>query len=172
MRPRRTRSRGQPLLARPALINFIFSEMETEAQLTQWAFLYSRLPYLLCYARLLVEHVYSTFEKRTAPGYLEDMERRIAAGSLLAGETIEESYRSEPIETFLKQTLDRLTRSCRAQGARDPERGDLEKMRDAGALPDERWYVTKRRALEYSLSETTGRALRRLRRWMIEREQK
>jgi quinol monooxygenase YgiN len=113
-------------------INFIFSDWE--AKLTQWYYLYSRLPYLLFYARLLVEHVCSSFVQ-TDPSYLANMERRVAAGTLLWARNIDADYRHPSIERFVEATRERLARACRAAGHREPSLSDLPSMVATGGFP-------------------------------------
>jgi len=50
-------------------ITFVFSTYE--AKLSQWSYLYTRLPYLLLYTLSLVEHIASGILP-TNPDYLED----------------------------------------------------------------------------------------------------
>jgi hypothetical protein len=116
----------------PLNVNFIFSDWESK--LTQWYYLYSRLPYLLFYARLLVEHVCSQLVQ-TDPAYLADMERRVAAGTLLWARNIDTDYRHPSIERFVDVTRERLTRACRAAGHREPSLRDLPGMLATGAFP-------------------------------------
>jgi hypothetical protein len=66
-------------------INFIFSDWD--AKVTQWTFLYSRLPYLLVYLWRVVEHIGESIAP-THPEYLADMSRRIAALVILWEATI------------------------------------------------------------------------------------
>jgi hypothetical protein len=113
-------------------INFIFSDVD--AKLSQWYYLYSRLPYVLFYARLLVEHVCSRFAK-TEPKYLEDVERRVAAGTILWSRNVEQSYRHPVIEDFVRATRERLDQHCHAAGRRSPTLADLAEMLDSGILP-------------------------------------
>jgi hypothetical protein len=116
----------------PLNVNFIFSDWD--AKLTQWYYLYSRLPYLLFYARLLVEHVCSTFSQ-TDPAYLADMDRRVAAGTLLWARNVDADYRHPLIDRFVDVTRERLARACRAAGHREPELSDLPRMLASGAFP-------------------------------------
>ena len=52
---------GHHAISTPPLnINFIFSGLGEK--LTQWHYLYSRLPYLLFYVRRLVEHIYASLK--------------------------------------------------------------------------------------------------------------
>jgi len=117
----------------PLNVNFIFSDWD--AKLTQWYYLYSRLPYVLYYARLLVEHVCSTFAQ-TDPVYLADMERRVAAGTIMWARNVDADYRHPSIEHFVDVTRERLAHACRAAGHREPMLSDLPKMLATGAFPE------------------------------------
>jgi hypothetical protein len=57
-------------------VDFVFSSRESK--LTQWAFIYSRLAYLLTYTRSLIEFICSTI-RPTDPDYVQDVDRRILA---------------------------------------------------------------------------------------------
>jgi hypothetical protein len=116
----------------PLNVNFIFSDWD--AKLTQWYYLYSRLPYLLFYARLLVEHVCSTFSQ-TDPAYLANMDRRVAAGTLLWARNVDADYRHPLIDRFVNVTRERLARACRAAGHREPALSDLPSMLANGTFP-------------------------------------
>jgi len=61
-------------------INQIFSG--TDSKKTQWYFLYSRLPYILFYARSLIEYICGTFSN-TDPKYLSNIENRVMAATIL-----------------------------------------------------------------------------------------
>lgn len=78
-------------------INFIFSSME--AKHTQWAYLYSRLPYLLAYFRAVVEHLLARLSL-TDPRYLADLQRRIDQAKSLWAQSVSEEYRCEPLRQF------------------------------------------------------------------------
>ena len=118
----------------PLNVNFIFSGRE--AKLTQWYYLYSRLPYILFYARRLVEHVCATLVQ-TVPNYLADIERRVAASALLWARNIDEAYRHPAIDRFVAETRARLVAECKSAGHREPTLHDLVQMRDSGTLPDD-----------------------------------
>jgi quinol monooxygenase YgiN len=77
---------SHPAIATEKLnINFIFSDWESKE--TQWAYIYSRLPYLLAYAYQIVEYVCAGISP-TAPEYLDEVQRRIAAHAILWGQTL------------------------------------------------------------------------------------
>ena len=102
-------------------INFVFSGWA--AKTTQWSFLYSRLPYLLAYARCLTEHVFGTF-RRSDQMYLNDMDRRLAAATLLWAETVEENYRHPALAQFVNVTRRKLHQQCLEGGWRLPSEAD------------------------------------------------
>lgn len=116
----------------PLNINFVFSGWDEK--LTQWYFLYSRLPYLLFYARRLVEHLFATFEPRTDPAYLADVERRVEAGTLLWARDVHTDYQTPLITRFVEQTRERLERELASLGAPTPSTEDLILIRDTGAV--------------------------------------
>jgi hypothetical protein len=116
-------------------INFIFSDEGSRQK--QWYFLYSRLPYVLVYARRLIEHLYATFETRTDPVYLKDIERRISAAVLLWWPGVEGIYKNAPLERFVEATRVALDSECKASGFRTPSTGDLIRMHESGAYPGE-----------------------------------
>jgi hypothetical protein len=78
------------LRTEPLNINFIFSGLESK--MSQWSYLYSRLPYLLFYTRRIVEHICARFAQ-TDPQYVAEMERRVMAETLLWSHTIADPYR-------------------------------------------------------------------------------
>jgi hypothetical protein len=129
-------------------INFIFSG--SEAKLTQWHYLYSRLPYILFYSRRLIEYICSTFVK-TYPEYLDDLERRTAASTLLWAAHFEETYRQEAIERFIEETRKQLNTTCREAGYREPTVEDLIRMEETGAFPEEALTETILRGKRYTL---------------------
>src|SRR5580658_3264744 len=86
-------------------INFIFSDWP--AKMSQWSFLYSRLPYLLAYARSLTEHVFASFQP-SDPRPLSDTDRRLSAGTLLWADSVSDDYRSEALSRFVSVTREGL----------------------------------------------------------------
>ena len=66
----------------PLNINFIFTDWPS--MLTQWSYIYTRLPYLLVYIHRIVEHVCAGI-KPTDPAYISDMERNFSACPSLVG---------------------------------------------------------------------------------------
>jgi hypothetical protein len=123
-------------------INFIFSNWDSK--LTQWSYIYSRLPYLLVYMHFIVEHVCEGIAP-TSPAYLDDMKRRISALVLLWWETIDDPYIEPHLETFAERTRDWLCRHCNEAGFSLPTKADLIRMGADGAFPGEtRASVVKR----------------------------
>ncbi len=115
-------------------INFFFSTWE--AKLTQWAFLYTRLPYLLVYCMCIVEYIGKDIGT-TTPEYLEDVSRRVGALVVLWSQGIPKRYYAEPLEKFVKETSRRLLHHCETMKCRDPTKRDLRRMAYSGALPGE-----------------------------------
>ncbi|MDQ0074510.1 hypothetical protein J2W34_006334 [Variovorax boronicumulans] len=101
----------------PMNINFIFSGWNEK--LTQWNFLYSRLPYLLAYMLRIVEHLTKDFAQ-THPSYLEEMDRRIAALSTLAWSQTDEHYVSDELEEHVAQNYQWLSEHCARRVRRNP----------------------------------------------------
>jgi hypothetical protein len=123
-------------------INFIFSDWDSK--LTQWSYIYSRLPYLLVYMHSIVEHVCKGIAP-TSPAYLDDMNRRISALVLLWWKTIKDPYIEPHLETFAERTRDWLYRHCNEAGFSQPTKADLIRMGANGAFPNEtRASVAKR----------------------------
>jgi hypothetical protein len=128
-------------------INFIFSDFE--AKTTQWAYIYSRLPYLLSYIRLLVEHVFSNINADTDPVYLEDVERRLQAQTVLWWNSVEPEYRHSKLRRFVVVTRLRLRAKSREQGFGSPKLRHLERMMNDGAWPDEPDNAVRERHIRY-----------------------
>lgn len=124
-------------------INFIFSDWDSK--LTQWGFLYSRLPYLLAYAYELVEHILADLTE-TPVEYVLDMYLRIAAYSIPWWNQLDETYISDPIERFVNQSGGWLNAYCLDQGYRSPTLEDIDRLVRTGALPGETERSVKARA--------------------------
>jgi hypothetical protein len=127
-------------------INFVFTN--DDGRQTQWYFIYSRLPYILYYARLLIEHLFAEFS-RTDPTYLADMERRLGAATVLWGPAIEKLYQHSAIDKFVHATAVRIVEECVTKGTRTPTPQDLVRMRESGALPGESRAITAIRHIRY-----------------------
>jgi hypothetical protein len=128
-------------------VNFIFSGRSEKE--TQWAYWYSRLPYLLFYARRLVEYVFAIICDTTDPEYLEDMERRISAGTVLWWLTVGTDCREPRLRRFAVVTRLDLRRSSHTAGFRGPKTSDLQRMMNQGAFAEERASSVRRRIRRY-----------------------
>lgn len=115
-------------------VNFIFSD--SKAKLTQWSYLYSRLPYLLFYFYILVEGVMAKVAK-TPEIYLDDMQRRISSGICLWWEDLDDDYRSDDLFNFYQSSKLWLDTHCRFNGYEEPSKDDLKRMMITGAFPNE-----------------------------------
>ncbi|MBY6242667.1 hypothetical protein [Methylosinus sp. Sm6] len=128
-------------------INFIFSDYESK--LSQWSYLYTRLPYLLIYTLRLVEHIAAGIVP-THPDYLDDISRRIAAGVLLWGRTLPSGYETAPLIQFIAETARQLETECASKGWRSPTRRDLRRMAFSGAVPGESAADVKERYASFA----------------------
>jgi hypothetical protein len=135
----------------PLNINFIFSN--PDSMLTQWSYLYSRLPYLLVYIHRIVEHVCASIAP-THPAYLWDMDRRISALVLLWWNTVEPLYAEPRLENFVLKTKEWLVQHCRDAGYHPPRRRDLAKMANTGAYPNEPQTKLAERNRQFTLAAT------------------
>jgi hypothetical protein len=133
----------------PMNITFIFSGKEEK--LTQWNYLYSRLPYLLTYARLVIERLCSTFSS-ASPGYLSDMERRVSASILIWAGSIQEDYMHPSLAKFVEATTQRLVAQSKAGGYKDLSIRALLRMRSTGAFPGESFVRVRIRMWRYAVS--------------------
>ncbi|WP_157281413.1 hypothetical protein [Methyloversatilis universalis] len=138
----------------PLNINFIFSDWEEKC--TQWAYLYSRLPYLLIYMHSVVEHLCERIAP-THPTYLNDMQRRIAALTLLWREQLEAAYVAEPIDKLITYHRDWLIQHCLKAGYSAPTESDLVKMAFTGAFPREQKIKMLLRNFRYKLRAALNR---------------
>ena len=90
-------------------INFIFSDYNSK--LTQWAYLYSRLPYLLLYLYYVVEHLIEEICP-TEKWYIEEMELRIFAHFILLFENLDEAYYSDELLKIIEFATNKLNDFC------------------------------------------------------------
>jgi hypothetical protein len=141
-------TKAPAILTEPMNINFIFSDIESA--MTQWDYLYSRLPYLMVYMHLIVEYICGTIVK-TDHVYVDDINRRISALVLLWWETVFPPYREAHLESFVDKTRSWLHLHCEKAGYRSPNRRDLIKMADTGAYPGEARASVAQRNLKYRL---------------------
>jgi hypothetical protein len=115
-------------------INFIFSNYKSK--LTQWQYLYSRLPYLLFYMYHICEFILSSFIF-TMPEYLNEMKRRNSALIILWWNSLDEMYKSDELEVFFKGNEAWLYEHCIENGYNIPNEKDLYKMYQKGSFPSE-----------------------------------
>lgn len=113
-------------------INFVFSG--EDEKLSQWRYLYGRLPYILVYLWRILEHLGASLTL-TMPEYLVDLQRRVAAFVAIASPRT--SHVTQPLLSFASFHETWLTQHCSAAGTRHPTWRDLERMALTGALPGE-----------------------------------
>lgn len=128
-------------------INFIFSG--PEQKITQWNYLYSRLPYLLFYAYQIVEYIMSSIVL-TTPQYLDDMLRRISALTILWWHELEEDYISDEIDSFVNNIICWLQQHCKLDMNNCLSIEQLTRMVQCGAYPDESEESVSNRINGYS----------------------
>jgi len=129
-------------------INFIFSGWEQKH--TQWAYLYSRFPYVLFYMHRIVEYIIEDIAP-TSQEYLDDINRRISALIVLWWSEIDEHYRSPQLKVFYEETEKWLNSHCVERGCSIPTEKELKRMSETGALPDESLISVKKRGMKFSL---------------------
>lgn len=116
-------------------INFIFSN--NQSMISQWSHLYGRLPYLMLYMLSLVESIAVEFSS-SSPSYRDDANRRVSAYLALAWATMEERYRSPPINLAVALSFEWLKSHCADNGFSPPIGfSHLDRMAKTGAFPDE-----------------------------------
>ena len=140
----------------PLNINFIFSG--TDAMLTQWSYLYSRLPYLLSYMHRVVEHICAEVAP-TGPEYLRYCDRRLSALVLLWWDTLEPPYLDPRLRKFVLATRDWLFKHCTDASHRRPSRPDLLRMAETGAFPGEARRATEKRLKKFVRDAKASRAI-------------
>ena len=135
-------------------INFIFSDSYSKN--TQWHYLYSRLPYLLFYTHQITEHIIATIAP-TKQEYLNDIQRRISALTILWWKSVDGHYKCDQLNTFVQETQVWLNDHCNSSGYRHPTESDLLRMSDTGAYPKEKLWSVKIRNLKYKLQAVLNR---------------
>jgi len=130
----------------PLNINFIFSNIKSME--TQWAYLYSRLPYLLIYIYRVVEYICSTIVDINS-AYFEDMDRRMSALVLLWWDAIENNDQEPHLKAFVQNTQSWLNEHCNAAGYNAPTHADLIRIVETGAYPNEPKYKRLARKLRF-----------------------
>lgn len=118
----------------PMNLNFVYSD--ASAMLTQWSYIYSRLPYLMAYTYQICECIFARFIE-TDPRYLEDMGRRIDAGILLCDALVSEAYRCPQLDEFADEARNRLNERYQERGYQRPTTEQLEAMFLTGSWPDD-----------------------------------
>lgn len=113
-------------------INFIFSDYE--AKVTQWRYLYSRLPYVLVYLWRVVEYISDSL-CLTHPDYGLDMLRRVAAFVSLSAK--KSTHVTEPLQKFYDAYHHWMLEHCAQMNFPKPLKRDIERMALMGALPGE-----------------------------------
>lgn len=90
-------------------INFIFSDYDSK--LTQWAYLYSKLLYVLLYLYYVVEYLMKEICP-TEKWYIEEMELRIFAHFILWFEDLNEVYYSDELLRIVEFSTNKLNDFC------------------------------------------------------------
>ena len=129
-------------------INFIFSNWDSK--MSQWSYLYNRIPYLLFYTLQIIEYILASMVF-TTQDYLDDMQRRISALILLWWENIEGHYKCEQLEKFVQATESWLNKHCQSHGYRTPTKRDLMRMSNTGAFPRENLFFIMKRKMKYKI---------------------
>lgn len=130
-------------------INFIFSDVD--AKITQWSYLYGRLPYVLVYAWRVIEHIGASL-CLTHPAYGQDMSRRVAAFVTLSARQC--SHVTPQLQKFHNAHREWLLDHCKQMGSTRPMKRDFERMALTGALPGEdEATVSARHAMFEAVSE-------------------
>lgn len=127
-------------------VNFIFSQYEQK--ITQWEYLYSRLPYLLFYTMQIIDYIANTIVS-TAQEYLDDMQRRVSALIILWWHEIDEQYKNKALEDFVEATKAWLSQHCLDHGYSRPTKRSLTRMYKTGAYPNEKKEKVKERNNRY-----------------------
>ncbi|EKS7794444.1 hypothetical protein JGK43_002784 [Edwardsiella piscicida] len=123
-------------------VNFIFSDLDSK--LSQWSYLYSRLPYILYYFYTLVENILSKIAK-TPNAYILDMQRRITASICLWWDDVDENYQSNELFNFYALSKSWLDQHCIENGFDMPDKKDLILMMNSGAFPNESEGLVEKR---------------------------
>lgn len=90
-------------------INFIFSDYDSK--LTQWAYLYSRLPYILLYLYYVVEYLIEEICP-TEKWYIEEMKLRIFAHFILLFEDLDENYYTDELFKIVELSKNKINDFC------------------------------------------------------------
>ncbi|ENY6006757.1 TPA: hypothetical protein ACU7F5_002384 [Klebsiella pneumoniae] len=134
-------------------VNFIFSDWN--GKISQWSYLYSRLPYILYYFYTIVESILSKIAK-TPDRYIFDMQRRIMSSVCLWWDDVSEDYQNDELLEFYALSKIWLDRHCIENGFKEPNNKDLIRMANNGAFPNESEESVKQRYHDFtSLHEET-----------------
>ncbi|MGR3754476.1 hypothetical protein [Edwardsiella anguillarum] len=134
-------------------VNFIFSDFDSK--LSQWSYLYSRLPYILYYFYIIVECILSTIAK-TPNTYILDMQRRITASICLWWEDVDEDYKSDELIKFYTSSKLWLDQHCIENGFNIPDKKDLIYMMNSGAFPNESDELVETRHHNFTSMHKSG----------------
>lgn len=134
-------------------VNFIFSDWSSK--LSQWSYLYSRLPYILYYFYFIIESILAKIAL-TPDEYILDMQRRIISSVCLWWEDVDENYQTDELVEFYTLSKIWLDRHCIKNGFKEPNKKDLIRMADSGAFPNENEESVKKRHYDFtSLHESS-----------------
>lgn len=128
-------------------VNFIFSDWDSK--LSQWSYLYSRLPYVLYYFYVIIECIFSKVAQ-TPSMYILDMQRRIISSVCLWWKDVDEYYRSDELFKFYTLSKMWLDRHCIKNGFKAPNEKDLIRMANSGAFPNESEESVKKRYHDFT----------------------
>jgi len=128
-------------------VNFIFSDWNSK--LSQWSYLYSRLPYLLYYFHVIIECIFSEVAQ-TPSAYILDMQRRIISSVCLWWKDVDENYQSDELVKFYTISKIWLDRHCIKNGFKEPNEEELIKMANSGAFPNEDEGSVKKRYHDFT----------------------
>lgn len=136
----------EKIFTEPLNINMIFSGYSQFE--TQWAYLYSRLPYLLFYTWIIVEYLTNSIIE-TSQEYLDDIRRRVSALIILWWNEIDDFYKNEKLENFVKFQEEWLNNHCVKNGYKIPTKNNLIKIFKNGSFPNESKSSIKQRLKNY-----------------------
>lgn len=128
-------------------VNFIFSN--SESMISQWNFLYSRLPYLMFYFYMITEFICAEISP-TSSAYIEDMLRRIVASMLIWCEAVPDDYASTPLLQLSSGMRGWLIAHCEEKGFATPSAQDLRVMAGDGSFPGESAEAIARRQASFA----------------------
>lgn len=127
-------------------INMIFSGYSQFE--TQWSYLYSRFPYLLFYTWIIVEYLTNSIIE-TSQEYLDEIRRKVSALIILWWNEIDDFYKNEKLESFVRFQEEWLNNHCLKNGYEIPTKNNLIKMFKNGSFPNESKNSIKQRLKNY-----------------------